>query len=104
MSAVGPEGENEVTLSLHNGSNMFTASFMFLLLFIFIVDVAFTFFDVAVVEVTVFFFMSLSCLSSHRFACPLMLVIRSITTRPKCACDPAGRAWRLRADGQTSRW
>ena len=52
MSAVGSERENNITLSLHSGSNiMFTASFMFLLLFIFIVDVAFTFFDVAVVEV-----------------------------------------------------
>ena len=52
MSAVGPEGANEVTLSLHSGSNIvFTDSFMFLLLFIFIVGVAFTFFDVAMMEV-----------------------------------------------------
>ena len=52
MSAVGSERENKITFSLHSGSNiMFTASFMFLLLFIFIVDVAFTFFDVAMMEV-----------------------------------------------------
>ena len=48
MSAVGPEGTNEVTLSVHGGSNiMFIASCAFLLLFIVVVDVAFTFFDVA---------------------------------------------------------
>ena len=57
MSAVGPERANEVTLSLHGGSNIiFTASFAFLLLLIFIIYVAFTFCDVAMVEVTVFLF------------------------------------------------